>query len=66
VNELAVVGKLAELQARLEAVERLSGKTEERVGGIEKVMWGWGGAIGLLGFVVGIFSDWIKDRLLGS
>lgn len=55
------VAAIADLRARVNELEKLP----PRVSGIEKAMWGWGGALATLGFMFGLFSDWIKERFAG-
>lgn len=56
------IAAIADLRARVTELEKLP----PRVAGVEKAMWGWGGALATLGFVFGLFSDWIKERLGGG
>ena len=59
-SDEATVAAIADLRARVNELEKLP----PRVTGMEKAMWGWGGALAALGFMFGLLSDWIKGRLL--
>lgn len=61
-NDGDTIAAIADLRARVNALEKLP----DRVSGLEKTMWGWGGALASLGFILGLLSDWIKERLGGG
>lgn len=61
-NDGDTIAAIADLRARVNALEKLP----DRVSGLEKAMWGWGGALATLGFIFGLLSDWIKERLGGG
>jgi hypothetical protein len=58
VSDNTTVAAIADLQARVKVLEELPA----RVTGVEKAMWGWGGALAALGFMFGLLSDWIKGK----
>lgn len=61
-TNLEQIAAIADLRARIVELEKLA----PRVSGLEKAMWGWAGAVGAVGFIFGLLSDWIKERLGGG
>lgn len=58
-NESEKAQELGALKARVSELEKLA----PRVAGLEKALWGFGGAVAIIAYMFGIFSDWIKDKL---